>query len=697
MSAGNQLQLFLNPNFTFDHFIVGNSNRFAYAAAKGVADMPGFMHNPLFIYSGVGLGKTHLISAIGNELLQTNPEIQIIYTTAEQFANELLDALERRKSIDDFHNKYRNVDCLLIDDIQFLADKDRSQTELLHTFDTLYTLQKQIVFTSDRPPKSMDLDERLRSRFEGGLVADIQLPDFETRVAILNNKAALRNITLPEELIYEIAQGITSNIRELEGFLNQVLAISSLNDAQVTVEWVQRLLAERQKRYDTTPPPSPAVEVTPPPVAQPEPQSLAKSPAKSSLPEEFGQFIEEVEHDVSQTISKRQEEEELREFYRQKLYVWEMKGFNVVRLQQVIDGNVEEIERVFREYTRDAKRLAEFQKQLACLDVRGLEADARKIEQNLFNPEAIDQIAADLKRLETRIERRQTYRQTLILDFRFENYIAGDENKMLMSIAKAVSQAPAKQYNPLYIHGGVGLGKTHLLHAIGNYIVDHHAHLNVLYITVDEFARHLIKAIEERRTDDFRMNYNEIDVLLMDDIQRLSGKERTQEEFFHCFNTLYSVNKQIVISGDRPPNLLTEVEHRIRSRFEGGLVIELKSPKAEVRRTIVKNYIEALNLTIDPRALDYITHQYQHSIRELRGILNRLTAQCSVNGETTITLDTLRSVLGENSTPSVSAPSTAKRPASTTTPQPSNELVRDLLSRMIVDWNKPPTRLDMEL
>lgn len=706
--------LILNPNFTFDMFIVGNSNRFAYAAGRGAADLPGLVHNPLFIYSGVGLGKTHLISAIGNELIKNNSDVQVIYTTAEQFANELIEAIERHHALDNFHNKYRNVDCLLIDDIQFLADKDRPQMELIHTFDVLYTMQKQVVFTSDRPPKSMShLDARLQSRFEGGLVADIQSPDFETRVAILHKKASLRNFTLEEDIAYEIARHIKSNVRELEGFLNQMIAISSLDNQPLTIDWVQKTLSERYPGSELTPkvpeknaavPKEPPLEVK---------TSTIDEYSTEEPPEEFGNFIAEVEENVDQTIAKRKKQEEMREFYRQKLYVWEMKGFNVSRLQRVIDGEIEEIERAFREYTRDARRLAEYEKQLACLDIRGLRDEARKIEQNLFNPDAVDQIEIDLRKLETQIERRRIYRETIIPDFRFTNFVEGESNRMVVTVVKSVSENPAKQYNPLYIYGGVGFGKTHLLNAIGNNIIEKNQTLNVLYVSVDSFAGQLIKAIEERTTDHFRSRYNEIDVLLMDDIQQLSGKERTQEEFFHFFNTLYSVRKQIIIAGDRPPNQLMGLEDRLRSRFEGGLVIELKSPDHHIRKSIVHYLIEHHHLSITSDAVRIVIDHFSKNIRELQGAVNRMIALASVNGNQKITVDLVHEAMGElpspvqketTPPPPKPAPPSQKKespPAQKTSsqqqPEPSKEMVKELLERMVLEWNKPPQRLKTEL
>ena len=220
----------LNPRFTFDNFVVGNSNRFAHAACLAVAESPAKAYNPLFIYGGVGLGKTHLMHAIGHLIRDNFINSHVAYVTSEKFTNDLIRAIREEKTVD-FKNKYRSMDILLIDDIQFLAGKERTQEEFFHTFNTLYEANKQIIISSDRPPKEIPtLEDRLRSRFEWGLITDIQPPDFETRIAILQKKAQVDSLYVSDEVINFIADRIHSNIRELEGALIRVAAYSSLTD-----------------------------------------------------------------------------------------------------------------------------------------------------------------------------------------------------------------------------------------------------------------------------------------------------------------------------------------------------------------------------------------------------------------------------------------------------------------------------------
>ncbi len=247
---------FLNPRYTFANFIVGSANRLAHAASLSVAERPGHAYNPLFLYGGVGLGKTHLMHAIGNQVIAKFPRKRVVYATSEKFTNEFITSIQQGK-IDEFRSRYRRIDLLLIDDIQFIADKERTQEEFFHTFNAIHEDGKQIVLSSDRPPKGIvTLEERLRSRFEWGLIADLTAPDLETRIAILRAKAEEGAVPITSDVIEFIARKVVSNIRELEGALNRIVAYASMGAMPISIELAQAVLSNvlyNPKKRQVTP------------------------------------------------------------------------------------------------------------------------------------------------------------------------------------------------------------------------------------------------------------------------------------------------------------------------------------------------------------------------------------------------------------------------------------------------------------
>jgi len=241
---GDTGQINLNPRYTFENFIIGSNNELAHAACQAVSQKLGRIYNPLFIYGGVGLGKTHLLQSIGNAILSEDPSRKLLYSTSERFTDDLVDRI-KTKNIRDFKKPYLDVDLLIIDDIQFIAGKEKTQEEFFHIFNTLYQLNKQIVLSSDRPPKSIaTLEERLRSRFEGGMIADVSRPDLETRIAILQHKAAIKDFEIGNEVLNYIASNIQNNIRELEGALSRVIVSCELKQIEPTLPNVKKILSD---------------------------------------------------------------------------------------------------------------------------------------------------------------------------------------------------------------------------------------------------------------------------------------------------------------------------------------------------------------------------------------------------------------------------------------------------------------------
>ena len=253
-ARGQEKPFMFNPQFTFDRFVVGSSNRFAHAAAVAVANNPAEAYNPLFIYGQSGLGKTHLLYAIAGEIHRQHPDFKIVYIKGEQFTNELIAALQEGKNVE-FRTKYRNADLFLVDDIQFIAGKQSTQEEFFHTFNSLYEAKKQLVLTSDRPPNEMQLlEDRLKTRFEWGLLADIQPPDYETRMAIIKNKAYSLGLHLPDDVCSYIAENITTNVRQIEGTVKKIMAYRDLTGNEVDLASVSRAIKDMYKGKATTVP-----------------------------------------------------------------------------------------------------------------------------------------------------------------------------------------------------------------------------------------------------------------------------------------------------------------------------------------------------------------------------------------------------------------------------------------------------------
>ncbi len=251
--AENELARNLNPKYVFDSFVVGNSNRMAHAASLAVAESPAQAYNPLFLYGNSGLGKTHLMHSIGHFILDRNPRAKVLYVTSETFTNELINSIQNNKN-EEFRNKYRNIDVLMIDDIQFISKKEGTQEEFFHTFNALYESNKQIIISSDRPPKEIKtLEDRLRSRFEWGLIADVQPPDYETRIAILKKKAERDNLTVPDDVMAYIAKNIASNIRELEGALTRIVAFATLTNQDISIALAENSLKDIFSENSATP------------------------------------------------------------------------------------------------------------------------------------------------------------------------------------------------------------------------------------------------------------------------------------------------------------------------------------------------------------------------------------------------------------------------------------------------------------
>jgi chromosomal replication initiator protein len=603
----------------FDNYVVGSANRLAVAAAHAVADAPGSVYNPLFIYSGSGLGKTHLMNAIGNQALSINPVLNVEYVPLEDFVEQLHASIATAE-MDRFKQRYGRVDCLLIDDVQFLTGRRETQSELLRLLNALQGTGRQIVMTSDRPPNEIaDVDERLISRLSGGLIVDIGVPDFETRVAILRAKCEERQASFAPGVIEELARAEFTNVRELQGALNRLLAHQAV-DGTLTPSQVAGL------------------------IGTPEPQAPAAAP---DAHDEFLSFLT----DVASAVAVHVEPWKVR--VGEAIAYWGGEGYRTAALERLMSEqsappNYEAVVRGFAQ---------------AIEQLRSLEQQASSVDPSLGGTE--------LFRDPERLTEAATFVEQALAGavppagpqaaFARGAFEESASNQMAVRAADAVVAEPGARYNPLFLAGPSGVGKTHLLNAIGNELARSGA-VRVACVGAQLFMDELIVALQEGTIERFRARYRAADALLIDDVQFVGGKERTQEELFHVFNYFHSEGKQLVFVSDVPPKQIEGLEDRLRSRFEGGLVVELAAPDRALREKLFGRFLADAHVPVTPELLAYLAERSAASVRELIGTVHRVCAAAESLDEP-LTLLLARQVLEAGGGPATAAPTSVREAA----------------------------------
>jgi chromosomal replication initiator protein len=572
----------LDARFTFDALVVGGGNRLAAAAARAVAESPGTVYNPLLIYGGTGLGKTHVMCAIAHLATALQPDIEVEYLTLDEFMEQMHAAISAGQ-LDLFMRKYERVGLLLLDDVQFLAGRRETQGELLRLFERMQTQGRQIVLTSDRPPNEIDdVDDRLVSRISGGLIVDISPPDFETRVAILRRLCTERKIAFKEGMLEELARFEFANVRELQGALNRLVAHQAIG----------------------------AVDEPP--------KARGRSLRAVS---EFEGFLTDVASAVQQQMETWQHR------IRERMAFWAGEGYKTHVLARALDLPQEpDVDGLLATYAAAVEHLRRLEQQATAADER-LGADP------VFrDPER-------LREAEDLVERAlagETPPAGPVATFQREGFDVGASNQLAAHAADEVTLYPGQKYNPLLVHGPSGVGKTHLLNAIGNALAlrtradGRPAVIGCVH--AQKFIDELIAAIQNATVERWRTRYHGVDALLIDDVQFVAGKERTQEEFFVLFNTLVAEGKQVVLTSDRTPAEIPDLEARLRSRFEGGLVVQIQSPDRQLRERLFARYLEHAGRAAPPDLLNALAEPSVQSVREIIGVVNRLGAVADASG-----------------------------------------------------------------
>jgi chromosomal replication initiation ATPase DnaA len=578
--------------FRFDNFVVGSASRRAAAAARAVAEAPGSAYNPLFIYSGSGLGKTHLIGAIAHHARQLHPQLAIESLSLDEFVESLHAAVSAGEG-ESFRQRYHRVDLLLLDDVQFLTGHRETQAELLRLFNVLQGTGRQIVLTSDRPPSEIaDVDERLLARLAGGLIVDIGAPEYEARVAILRGKCEERGIQFRPGVIEEVARIEFANVRELQGALNRLIAHQALGDGMLDIPDVRVVLAERAEAL--------------------------KTPAARPVSGEFQTFLSDVATVVARQV------EGWRVQLGEAIAEWEKQGYRTAVLERAMAlKQAPNLDGLLATFGAAVERLRELEREIT-------EADPALVGSELFrDPERV----GDAEELLERVRSGEAPPAGPSPAFSRDEFEVGPSNQMAVRAGDAVVEAPGQRYNPLFVHGPSGVGKTHLLHAIGNELVAASGGaMRVACVGTQAFVDELIVAMQEGTIDKWRARYRESDALVLDDVQFVAGKERTQEELFHVFNALYAEGKQIVFTSDRAPRDLEGLEERLRSRFEGGLVVSIQQPDRALRERLYARFLSPLDPRPDAELLAYLAERPAASVREIIGTVHRLAAAADLAG-----------------------------------------------------------------
>jgi len=609
----------LNPLYRFDTLVVGAANRLAATAAKAVAESPGTVYNPLFIYAHPGLGKTHLLMAIGHAARAINPRLVVEYLTLDEFVEAFHAAIAAGHG-EAYRKRFLDVDLLLVDDVQFLTHRREMQAELLRLTDALQTASRQIVLTSDRPPAEIEaLDERLIRRFAGGLIIDVTAPDYETRVAILRRKAEERRAGFADDVLEAVATLDIENVRELLGALNRLIAFQAVSDTPLTPEQARMLVGgevgEVEKTERTERSEKPAEQPSSATSGVSAGAAVPTSPSSPSSPSEFDDFLSEISATVAQQVDA------WRGRVSAAVLRWQGEGFRTTQLEALLAQEmVNDPSRALREYEEDVERLLTLRAEAAAL--------APELAGSAAFRDPADLAAAEEALRQAREEDLPPPAPSPL--WRLDGLVETPANRVVLEAMRAVAQRPGERYNPLVFIGGGAVGKTHLLHALGNALAEHGG--PVACLSAPEFTGELIQAIDRDAVAGWRARYRRAAAFLLDDVHLIAAKDRTQEELFVLFNVLMDGGRQLVFTSAAPLAELTGVEARLRSRLEGGLVVELPAPDSAIRERVLARELETKLGAADPELAAYLASRPRDTIRATQALLERVLQAASARG-----------------------------------------------------------------
>ncbi len=583
----------LNPHASFGSFVVGSGNRLAATAAKAVAEAPGATYNPLFIYARPGLGKTHLLMAIGNEAMEFDATRRVEYVTVDDFVEAYQAALAAGQA-DAYRRRFTEADLVLLDDAQLLAGRRELQSELLRLIDLLAAADRQIVLAGDRPPEEIQqLDERLIRRFAGGLVIDIAEPDYETRLAILSRRGEERQTTFAPDVLATVAELPITTVRELLGALNRLIAQQAVQESPLSVEQARRVLQGLGHG---------------PARGEPAASGHALVVPDAAIGDEFSDFLSDLTSSVTQRVDR----------WRQRLTEaalrWAGEGFRTGRLEAVLASDLEEDpESVLTRFERDVGELRALQQQLdeCAPELLG--------EAMMHDPDRLDEarhLVAEAREAGPPLPG-PSPRFTLDL------FAGGTSARPALEAIRSAAAAPGQRYNPLVIVGHAGAGKTHLLNAFGH-ALQGGGLARVAVLDGRGFVDGLVAALGDGTVTRWRERLRRVDALLLDDVGVLAGKERSQEELYLLYNLLLESGRQMAFTSIVPPSQLEGFEARLATRLAGGLVVELGLPDREAKLREVERLLGPA--AVDPDLVDFLASRPAASLREVQQLVQRVTA-----------------------------------------------------------------------